>query len=216
MQPHQRQAVAALLADDQRDMFAQVGGERKATISASSQAETGRRARVTMRSAQRRNRRQDRTRRPAPPRPRPPDRPESGQDPGNPRQFQRGAGGFLPVQRHRLERAFQAGCQDRAPDRQSAGHRAKVKSSPPAISTGACGTAASRWLASFSVAARAAEISIRGALAPWAMAVSTGSRSRPAAPNASGQPWRRASTACAARRSGDRRAQRSNSVISGT
>ena len=77
-----------------------------------------------------------------------------------------------------------------------------VKSSPPAISTGACGTAAARWLASFSVAARAAEISMRGAEAPCAMAVSTGSRTGPPA-NASGQPWRKASTACAARREGE-------------
>jgi hypothetical protein len=53
-----------------------------------------------------------------------------------------------------------------------------------------------------SVAARAAEISARLELASPPGAVSTGNSSG-ASPIASGQPWRSASTACAARREGE-------------
>ena len=93
---------------------------------------------------------------------------------------------------------------DRFSSAGSANGRASANGSGSAarISTGLCPSAASRWLANFSVAARAAEISICGARAPGTAAVSTGSRVGPPS-NASGQPWRKPSTACAARRSGD-------------
>ncbi|MGQ7830547.1 hypothetical protein [Altererythrobacter sp. Z27] len=45
-------------------------------------------------------------------------------------------------------------------------------------------------------------MSIRSALAPGAAAVSTGSSTGPPS-NASGQPWRSASIACATRREGE-------------
>ena len=77
----------------------------------------------------------------------------------------------------------------------------RSKPSAPRSRTGVRGTAASRWLASFSVAARLADTSM---VSPETSenAVSTGCNS--GAPSiASGQPWRSASTACAARREGD-------------
>jgi len=57
-------------------------------------------------------------------------------------------------------------------------------------------------LASFNVAARAAEISARFENAEPPGAVTTG-RSSGASPISSGQPWRSASIACAARREGE-------------
>ncbi len=103
---------------------------------------------------------------------------EGRQDPREPRQFHRGARRRIrPVERARPRTGPSSGSA-----RSSAGSaigrapRPDRTASAPRISTGACGTAASRWLASLSVAARAAEISIRGARAPRARTpVSTGS-----------------------------------------